>query len=48
MESTITSIIAVLGTLGGALVAGVLHSRSAARTAHAAFVAAAARCINGV
>ncbi|GCD44152.1 hypothetical protein [Streptomyces paromomycinus] len=32
MESTITSVIAVLGTLGGALVAGVLHSRSAARS----------------
>ncbi|MEU7157317.1 hypothetical protein [Streptomyces chrestomyceticus] len=36
MESTITSIIAVLGTLGGALVAGVLHSRSAARSEQAA------------
>ncbi|WP_030667894.1 hypothetical protein [Streptomyces rimosus] len=36
MESTIASIIAVLGTLGGALVAGVLQSRSAARSERAA------------
>ncbi|MEV5594046.1 hypothetical protein [Streptomyces sp. NPDC052496] len=36
METTITSIIAVLGTLGGALVAGVLQSHSTARSEQAA------------
>lgn len=38
MESTLASVIAVLGTLGGAVVAGVLQQRSAARSERAAQV----------